>query len=476
MFGTWISDLQRVLSTRFPADRAYAAEDLKSSQMPTAVGHFLVHALKRRAARIEFSVESEWFNPDAPEVRSAFETYRKALTSTARYPQSAWESSLGRAIQYVTAYITNPASGLVSFVFGDADEPVPVGRVRERLGYFGTHQALKEIILGYLDRKKVAEIGPDDLRALVLKADRSLVKDFEPEAWATHLAPLYEIAAVLPREAAAEPSVPIEILKTFFEAKDCGEIVRRLEALESVKGRHALDVEAVRKVAGEQPEPVEEKEVAPQVRVEPSQRVPGTRVVRNDIHREGKPPVVPRWMQFAGGNGPSPNGGDRPPQARPIRVDDPAGVPEQSPAGSDAEGAGKIGQRAPVPDDLGVVTSGDGVQASEEDADNRVSGESVPRWTKFRESAPPPADNVTPTDAEERVLGRLNAVQRAWFINHLFGSDRAHWKVVMELLGRAEDWNEASEIIATEVFDRHGVDIYSRPAVDFTNAVEARFR
>lgn len=478
MFGTWISDVQRALSARFPAERAYNAEDLKSPQMPPAVGHFLGHALKRRAARIEFSVESEWFDADASDVRSALESYRKALTATARYPQSAWESSLERGVQFVVTFIADPATGLVSFVFGDSDKPLPVGRIRERLGYFGTNQALREIIVGYLDGKGLAEMSPEDLRALVLKGDRSLVVDFEANDWAEHLAPLYEIAAVACEDENADVSIPTGLLKGFFAAKDSEEIVRRLEALESVKGEYALDVEALRILTGEQPEPVIEQP-EPEVEVEPTQRVPGTRVVRNDMHRDGKPSVVPRWMQFAGGNGANesvPEGSS--PVSGPLSVDDPAKVPSQASFEDEAPGEGKIGQSAPVPDVVGIGTSGDGVRPREpEPVDRRPSGESVPRWTKFRASAPAsPNAAPEPTDLEQRVLGRLNAVQRAWFINHLFGSDRTHWKIVIDLLADADDWNEASEIIATEVFERHGVDIYSRPAVDFTNAVEARFR
>jgi hypothetical protein len=154
-------------------------------------------------------------------------------------------------------------------------------------------------------------------------------------------------------------------------------------------------------------------------------------------------------------------------------VDDPSTQDEEGP-----DVPGKIGQRAPVPDDMEIVTSGDGVESSDAAGSSSVEGlGSVPRWTQFRgASTPTPTSPQDVNPIEERVMGRLNAVQRAWYINHLFASDRTRWAVVMELLAGAGDWEEASEIIATEVFERHGVDIYSRPAVDFTNAVEARFR
>jgi len=45
----------------------------------------------------------------------------------------------------------------------------------------------------------------------------------------------------------------------------------------------------------------------------------------------------------------------------------------------------------------------------------------------------------------------------------------------MELLSEAPDWTTASQLIANEVFRPYKVDIYSEAAVDFTNAVEARY-
>ncbi len=45
----------------------------------------------------------------------------------------------------------------------------------------------------------------------------------------------------------------------------------------------------------------------------------------------------------------------------------------------------------------------------------------------------------------------------------------------MDVLAEAPDWSSASSIIAERVFKPHRIDIYSDVAVDFTNAVEARY-
>jgi hypothetical protein len=47
---------------------------------------------------------------------------------------------------------------------------------------------------------------------------------------------------------------------------------------------------------------------------------------------------------------------------------------------------------------------------------------------------------------------------------------------VLRRLAEADNWNEASQIIASDIFRKHKVNIYSDAAVHFTNAVESRFR
>jgi hypothetical protein len=65
---------------------------------------------------------------------------------------------------------------------------------------------------------------------------------------------------------------------------------------------------------------------------------------------------------------------------------------------------------------------------------------------------------------------------RALFIRELFGGSQSDYRQTLERLHEAPNWTRASQIIAQDVFRTHQVNIYSKPAVLFTNAVEDRFR
>lgn len=89
-----------------------------------------------------------------------------------------------------------------------------------------------------------------------------------------------------------------------------------------------------------------------------------------------------------------------------------------------------------------------------------------------------PSDQSPSTrDALERtVLGTSGAKNRDLFIEHLFSGSSAEYERVLRRLQAAATWTEASQIIAQEVFRKHRVNIYSDPALSFTDAVEAQYR
>ena len=78
-------------------------------------------------------------------------------------------------------------------------------------------------------------------------------------------------------------------------------------------------------------------------------------------------------------------------------------------------------------------------------------------------------------DATERaVLGPGPDDRREWFVNSLFESSVEAYESTLQALATAASWTEATQIIASEVFRKHRVNIYSEAAIAFTDAVEAQ--
>ncbi|OZC04340.1 hypothetical protein [Rubricoccus marinus] len=113
-----------------------------------------------------------------------------------------------------------------------------------------------------------------------------------------------------------------------------------------------------------------------------------------------------------------------------------------------------------------------------------------PLWKRFAQGgtpeAPPPAPTLhdamttpapdAPLEAHEAAVLGEAAENRDWYTENLFGGDPAAYARVLAQLSNSSSWTDATQIIGREVFRRYKVNIYSEPAVSFTEAVESRLR
>ncbi|MEX1054414.1 MAG: hypothetical protein WED81_00185, partial [Rhodothermales bacterium] len=105
-----------------------------------------------------------------------------------------------------------------------------------------------------------------------------------------------------------------------------------------------------------------------------------------------------------------------------------------------------------------------------------VSTSPEPLWKKFRKEPGSSSELSALNQLEQSVLGGRGARDRDLFVKHLFAGSLDEYENTLRRLQEAPNWSQASQIIAQEVFLRHKVNIYSEPAVAFTDAAEARYR
>lgn len=443
MFGTWILEIQADLRKRFPSTKDYKPVDFKCEPMPVSVGHFLEHALARRAALVKVSVDSAWFDVSNQDVIEGEKQWRKALRASARYPAGLWAQSIDQAVAHIVSFLVSPADSFCEFVFSNTKGDIHPRIILHRLEYFTPLSVLREVIRGYAERKEGELVSKEDLRAAILKADRSIVANYEPSDWIALLRPLYDLASVMV-VGDHVPELPTSVLKPVFEAKAVNELLHRIEAIESISGRRMLTESSLLTVIGPTEvapvaAPVAVPVVAPDLTPDPVSQP----VSRNDMHAQPSDDEAPRWMQFtssldAAKGGELGDGGPRNPSLASPGADELVeieGIPMPM----------RLGERARLPEDLVSVESHFG-----------VSPEIDPH--------------------EQRVLNGISPVQRNWFVNNLFGGDLDDFSRVMSMLDGAADWEAAAHVIGAEVFERYDVDIYSQPAVEFTNVVELRYQ
>ncbi len=412
------------LTGAFPPDRNYAPADFEEAPMPRPVARFLTHRLERRiAAAARPPADSDtpaWIDYDHAEVQQAADRFEAVLRRHARLPAGAWPEALREAAEQVTRYLVRPVRTAVRFAFGTDDGALPTPVILRRMDAFGAYPYLREAVRAYAERKDAATLDRTHLTALLTRVDRQMTADYDADRWLRLLAPLFVLARTAYED---DEGLPAELLVAFFDQKEASALRDRLRRAQR-RGPARLDEIRLRRLL-----------TAPAG--EPS--VPAPAAGRADAASAHGDEAVPLWKRF------------HQPERAPSRADAAPPAWEARPqAGPSQE---KPSHEEPPPD-------------------------ARPRWKQFQPEAEHGAGSTSAPLAriEADVLGARGARERERFVRHCFAGDAEAYEEVLRRLHGVGTWNQASRIIARDVFRRHQVNIYSKPAVAFTNAVESRFR
>lgn len=476
--------LFRNMAEAFPPEQDYPLQAFDQEPMPPLVVHYLsqylAYRLDRETRRLLKVSSTPWFAHDHPDVKEAQHRLKTALTQHIQIPAARWRNVLHRAIQEVTAHLAQPQRTLATFVF-EQDRFLPMSVIDRRMGYFAAYPYFREEVELYVARRNVKKMDQEQFEELLRRIDQEVTQDFEPEDWVDLLRPLFDLQPYIDNRR----GLHVKWLESFFIEKGERDIVHYLRRRRDVENTRWLDEEAVFELL-RAPEPSvrEAKTPAsgirsaplpdgparpehPAVAAEPSVReeedaVPAPAVTLT------KPPVIEPAP-------PAPPKAPTPPTSEPVplwkqfqkglqqenvagRVVQPPSLhlPDTPPHGIDTVPAKKP---APAPKPVPV----------KEEA-------GVPLWKKFHSERAPEEEISDLAVLERSVLGPSGPRNRGLFIEELFdGSTHAYRQTLERLLG-APGWPEASHIIAEDVFRAYQVNIYSDPAVMFTDAVELRYR
>ena len=449
--------LSEHLIQAFPANQAYTPDDWDVDTMPSPVRHYLNHYVrhhgKQEAERLR-QARTDWVNYDHPEVEQAARAFLQAAENHTQVPRDQWTTALRTAVHRTTDYLVRPIPTLTSFVFEQSAGAVPVSQIQWRMRFFEPYAYLRDAVQAFAERQNHEVLERDAFEQVLRRVDERMTTDFDADRWVRHLNPLFETA----RHVANRKEIPLSLLRTFFEEKNAVRIVDRLTAHELEGDADATDPDTLRRLIGSvqtedssdhhassdqddlpdfpfNPDFQESTDPAPAQPPEPS----------SDEQTDG---TAPMWKQF--------------------KQD--ASRRKAETTTKNEEGSQPLWtqfQKHP--------SSGDSNTAS-----------SSPSSTPASSSPPSPSSSNTPSRPSERdddlsalereVFGPANPPKRDLYVQKLFQGDTEDYRRVLERLRTTDRWSQASQIIASDVFRTHQVNIYSDAAVHFTNAVEASFK
>ena len=469
---TMITTIAQALFDRlidaFPPDRTYGHTDIRRDPMPGALADYLEQVLhmKLRDALPESNLQNSWVDLQAAEAQEAHTHFMEVLKRHQAFPAFVWADFLKNACQQTLYLVIQPTASLIDSVFDPLGNPVRVDTIRDRMGLYPAKIPYREVLEAWLEEQGDEPVGRDRFEAFLYRADRQLASDSSPQDWLRLFDPLVKVLAT-----AGYREAPTEFVEAFLHEKGAETTWRRLEQQYGSETSISFDELEVFFVSGVS-KSGESARKAASAPTRPAER---------------RQEPQPLWKQFAQGRDDiSPTAESSAPSSPAERTNHPAEPLWKqfrtiSPPVTGEKAPEEAVATEQVPEGTGAPVEVETVTQPEP---------SVRIFTLERSHFVPSEDESVAPDVpmdtseaptgliglEHTVLGKRGARNRDLFVQCLFHGKEQAYEAVLQRLEGARDWSEASQTIANEVFLKHQVNIYSPPAVTFTEAVEARYR
>ncbi len=479
----------------FPPDRVYRRSDIRREPMPRALADYLEQVLhmKLRDAVRESHLQEAWIDTQAAEVNEARAHFFNLAARHQGFPASEWADFLKNACCQTLYLVIQPTASLIDSVFDTLGTPVRADTIRERMGFYPARIPYRDALETWLQEQGDEPIDRDSFEAFVCEADRQLAAGSSPEAWLRLLDPLVKVLAT-----AGHREIPVEFMEAFLREKSADALSEYLGKLYDSKESIPVDkLEAFFTFGLAQPrEAVEETRRESETTTEPPAMEPPT--MEPPTMEPPRAPQLrapqPLWKRFAqrldddasaaapsqpaapvqnGSESAEPLWKQFRPASTPAPVEEvfeTAAVTEQTPMENGAPAT--LEQDSPAPlERVAPPDASTRIFAFESDSaaplpEEPAASEASPDVSKASEGL---------AGLESAVFGERGGRNRGLFVQCLFQGQEDAYEAVLQRLHGARDWSDASQIIAHDVFMKYQVNIYSPPAVTFTEAVEARY-
>ncbi len=478
--------IEDTLLSRFPTDAPVTASQLAVAPVPAGLGHFLSRSLERR---VHLEIESwlnqsdDWLEADEMDRAKSVQLIASELLPFSHFSPTDWKKVVGRAVGVHLAFLQEPARALAEFAFPADAHSLSSEDLQRRTGYFVDYPYMGKSVDAWLSQRGGQPLDRTAFESAMRHLDSRLTADYTADQWMDLMQPMVDLLQF----AGIQPAgLPVVMVTGFFEAKERPIIAALIRSAAAVHRAEMITLGSLRDIVQKGLENEEmQRQTTAQAAAAAAARDADQASMSGQPSESGQP----------AGSGPSEDAGDSGSEERhkpetqsvpkeqdqddtalPLwkrfqqRMDTPAQA--EAASGPQAEPLWKSFESPKQHAEEAATTAAYQDFEDQDQPPAQTTARSVPPEP---DPAPPvPIREAPRVESQHIVLG--TAVRsRERFIRDLFGGEEATYTDVMEDLAAAPDWSTASSIIADRIFRPYQVDIYSDVAVDFTNAVEARY-
>lgn len=490
----------------------YALDDLSEWGFPDFLIRRIRVELERNLADSMQLPETDWANTETEAINRTWQQFIKVLRAEAHLPASYARTVVETAVADIVEMLVQPRNNIPEVIFG-SEEELPAEAIKERLKAVVVYPHFAALLPRYMEKKNLNSLTKTRCRTILSKADEKLTARYSPLNWAQLLEPLFSLL---------DGKVDTNVLRLFFEDKKERRLARNFDLLDSRLNRAELievlsSPDSLNMEGYEDDEPelfeVEPKQESAKEEKSVSQQSAKTDSADNKIKnaplKEQEPPIEMKEDDSVeeSQDEDSPLYLYEEPEEEPEEYGlsgmfrDDNSEEEESPEVSKEENESSAKneekesnlQQEKVPD--ADQPDGNEKFVSEEETEGDLDDQpETPMWQRFMDPdeikeredqeseeedfVEEPIIDLTeeePGEDEVNELFEYLEDSRSFFVKELFqDSERAYEEAVEELVA-FEDWKKASKYIHENIFKRNMIDMYSEPAVDFTDRMHSYF-
>jgi len=452
-----IQNITENLLSKLPGDAEYyRPSQIQDAGVPAFVVERINVELYRNLAESILPPKTDWANMQSERVEKSWNAFVEAIRAEARLPQSFAQSVFETATEDIMDMLIRPRQAIPDVLYS-VDEELDMETLIERSRSVVVYRYLVKVLPRYMEKKELETLNKDRCRMVITQVDEKVTANYTPLNWAHLLNPLFELM---------DGDVDSELLRLFFKDKE-------LPAVANMFDRQDGDV-TVQEVIELLSSPVLEtnddqrKDDSPSESVEderPEQREKSFSPFEDSSQKSEKfdpfkaAPQDSKTTQEVNDN--------KNKETDETRSEDEKD--EELNKQFDVSGEDKI-----KADDESMAEQNEATDEDEED---------IPMWKQFAEESEDEEEEplIDLTDTEEDVEQRRREIDehlahnQDYFVDELFGGDEMAYSNALAELAEYKSWRKASKYVEEEIFKRNLIEIFSEPAVDFTDSLQAYF-
>lgn len=214
-----------------------AVKDILAADIPYPVKTFFRADVEMILMReLSFGQKNSRFYHHHPEVQNLQQQINSILILHYTFEREKFLLRLTDTVHMLVNYLVRPQWTLTNIIF-EKETSIPTQTLIPMLRHFGPYEYLKDVILRYIQDKRISTMTRDECATLLWKIDGEYIRRKTGDELSRILSPLYEFIC-FPHHS-GEQTISIKALIRFFEDKGATSVILRLEG-EQAQSTHVL--------------------------------------------------------------------------------------------------------------------------------------------------------------------------------------------------------------------------------------------